>query len=102
MVSYTPLPGDVDLGAHTVGGGGEQRALEPLEGGGVEEAGETAEAAEDLGALRLLHPLLHQLYGAVARLDVDSGSRVGRAGGTARRRRGLIRHRRHCLGSFGW
>lgn len=32
------LPGEVDLGADAVGGGGEQRPLVPLEGGGVEEA----------------------------------------------------------------
>jgi hypothetical protein len=66
------LAGDVDLGADAVRGGGEQGPLVVLQGGGVEEAGEAAEAAEDLGALGLLHPLLHQFDGAVARFDVDA------------------------------
>ena len=83
-VVHAHLAGDVDLGADAVGGGGEQRALVALEGGGVEEAGEAAEAAEDLGALRLLHPLLHQLDGAVARFDVDARGRVAGTGGRLR------------------
>src|SRR5690606_21385372 len=86
----THAAGDVDLGAHAVGGGGQQGALEALQGGGVEEAGEAAEAAEDLGALRLLHPLLHQDDRTVARFDVDArGSVTGAAAG------------RKCLGHGG-
>ena len=51
--------------------------LVALERGGVEEPGEPAEAAEDLGATGAAHVGLHQLDGAVPRLDVDAGCGVG-------------------------
>ena len=38
---------------------------------GVEESGEAADAAHDLGPAGLGDPLLHQLDGAIAGLDVD-------------------------------
>jgi hypothetical protein len=69
---------DRDLGAHTVGGGGEQRASIRLQGGGVEQAGEAADAPDDLRTAGLLDPLLHQLHGPVAGLDRDAGGLVVR------------------------
>ena len=69
---------DRDLGADAVGGGGEQRPVVALQRGGVEEAGEAAEAADHLGAAGLLDPALHQLDGPVAGLDGDAGGGVGR------------------------
>ena len=61
---------DLDLGAHAVGAGHEHRVLEARQAHG---AAEPAEAAEDERVLRALEPLLHELDGAVARLDVDAG-----------------------------
>ena len=69
---------DRDLRAHTVGGGGQQRTLVRLEGRGVEQSGEAADAADDLRTAGLLDPLLHQLDGAVAGLDRDAGRFVVR------------------------
>ena len=62
--------GDLDLGAHAVGAGHEHGVLEARQAHG---AAEPAEAAEDERVLRALQPLLHELDGAVARLDVDPG-----------------------------
>ena len=72
--------GDRDLGADAVGGGREQRPVVGLEGGGVEEPGEAADAADHLGPAGLLDPLLHQLDGAVPGLDRDAGCGVGVVG----------------------
>ena len=66
--------GDLDLGADAVGAGDEHGVLELRQAHG---AAETAEAAEDERVLRALEPLLHELDGAVARLDVDAGLLVG-------------------------
>ena len=49
----------------------------PRQRGGVEHAGEAAEAAEHLGPLGAGHRRLHQLDRPVARLDVDPGGGVG-------------------------
>ena len=67
---------DGDLGADAVGGGGQQRASVARERRGVEQAGEAAEAADDLGPAGLRDRGLHQLDGAVAGLDVDAGRGV--------------------------
>ena len=85
---------DRDLGADAVGGGGEQRPLVAGERGGVEEAGEAAEAADHLGAAGLLDPDLHQLDGLVGGLDRDAGGGVGGV-------RGLGRALGRGLGSCG-
>ena len=69
---------DRDLRAHAVGRGGQQWTAVRLQGGGVEQPGEAADTADDLGALGLLDPLLHQLDGAVAGLDRDAGGLVVR------------------------
>ena len=66
--------GDLDLGADAVGAGDEDGVLEPRQAHG---AAEPAEAAEDERVLRALQPLLHELDGAVARVDVDAGLLVG-------------------------
>ena len=71
MVSSRPMrAGDLDLGAHAVGAGHQHGVLEARQAHG---AAEPAEAAEDERVLRALQPLLHELDGAVARLDVDAG-----------------------------
>ena len=62
--------GDLDLGAHAVGAGHQYGVLEARQAHG---AAEPAEAAEDERVLRALQPLLHELDGEVARLDVDAG-----------------------------
>ena len=69
--------GDGDLGADAVGGSREDRAAHALEGGGVEHAGEAAQAAEDLGAGGAADRLLHEVDGLVAGLDVDPGVGIG-------------------------
>ena len=66
--------GDLDLGAHAVGAGHQHGVLEARQAHG---AAEPAEAAEDERVLRALQPLLHEVDGAVARLDVDAGLLVG-------------------------
>ena len=48
VVAAQPL-GDHDLGAHAVGRGGQQRPAEAAQTGGVEQAGEPADAAHHLG-----------------------------------------------------
>ncbi len=66
--------GDLDLGAHAVGAGHQHGVLEARQAHGPAEP---AEAAEDERVLRALQPLLHEVDGAVARLDVDAGLLVG-------------------------
>ena len=81
---------DRHLGAHAVGGAGQQRPLVRLQRAGVEQAGEAADAADHLGAAGLLDPALHQLHGPVTGLDRDTG-------------RGVRRRRVPAVGaSVGW
>ncbi len=69
---------DGDLGADAVGGAREQRLVVGLERARVEEPGETADAADHLGATGLVDPDPHQLDGLVTGLDRDAGRLVGR------------------------
>ena len=81
MVSCTVQRlGDRNLGAYAVGRGGQHGMAELSERAGVEESGEAADAAHDLGPAGLGDPLLHQLDGAITRLDVDPSRRVRRLG----------------------
>src|SRR5690606_3125813 len=59
------------------GRGGEQRAAVVLQRGDVDQPGEGADPAEDVGAVRRRDGLLHQLDGTVARSGVDTGGGVG-------------------------
>ncbi len=68
---------DGDLGPDAVGAGGQQRTSVRQQRARVEEPGEPTEAAQHLGAVGGGHRCPHQLHGAVARLDVDSGAGVG-------------------------
>ena len=53
IVSWTPIRCAIDdLRAHAVGGGRQQRAVVRAQGRRVEQPGEPAEPADDLGALR--------------------------------------------------
>ena len=70
---------DRDLRADAVGAGREQRAAVARERGGVEEAGEAADAAEHLGAVGSATDALHQFDGEVACRGVDPGFGVRRA-----------------------
>ena len=67
-----------ELGADAVGGAGQHR-LRVAGEVELEQTGEPAEAAEDLGAVGALDRRLHQLDGTVARRDVDAGGGVGRS-----------------------
>ena len=60
---------DRDLGADPVGRGRQQRATVRRQCGGVEQAGEATDAADDLGATGLFNPLRHQLDRAVTGFD---------------------------------
>ncbi len=68
-----------DLGAHAVGAGRQQRPAVRRQRAGVEQPGEAADSPDDLRAAGLGDPLLHQLDGPVAGLDVDPRRRVGRS-----------------------
>jgi hypothetical protein len=81
---------DGHLGADPVGRAREQRPVVGLQRGGVEEAGEAADAADHLGAAGLLDPPLHQLDGLVAGLDGDAGRGVGALAVLARGRVGHV------------
>src|SRR5699024_1865000 len=69
--------GDGHLGAHAVGGGRQQRALVALQGGGVVQAGETADATDDVRPVRGPHGILHQFHCRVTGTRVDAGRGVG-------------------------
>ena len=69
--------GQRHLGAHAVGARGEQRMTVPGQGGGVEQAGEAPDAAEDLGAPGARDMAPHELDGLVAGMDVDARAGVG-------------------------
>ena len=75
---------DRDLRADAVGAGREQRLGVGAERGGVEQSGETADSAEDLGAVRAPDGRLHQLDREVAGGRVDAGGGIGVHGGVAR------------------
>ena len=72
---------DDDLGADAVGRGREQRAPIALERRASNSPAKPPRPPSDLGPLRPRHRRLHQLDGALTRLDVDPGSGVRRAGG---------------------
>jgi hypothetical protein len=67
---------DRDLRADAVGAGREQRLVVGLERRRIEEAGEAADAAENLRPVRAPHGRLHQLDGEIARSRVDTGGGV--------------------------
>ena len=69
--------GDGDLGAHAVGGGGQQRLLVGQQPGDVVQAGESAEPAKHGRAVGGLDGFLHQFDGPVAGFDVHPGGGVG-------------------------
>ena len=68
--------GQLDLGAHAVGAGHQHRVLELRQ---PHRSAEAAQPAEHQRVLRALEPLLHEVDGAVARLDVDARVFVGEA-----------------------
>ena len=70
---------DCDLGAHAIGGGGEQRARVALECARIEEPGESTEAADNLRSSRSRDGTAHEGDRALARLDVDTGVGVAEA-----------------------
>jgi hypothetical protein len=63
---------DGDLGADTVGGGGEKRPAVRGQCAGVEESREAPDATHDLGSGGLGHPGLHQLDRTVTGLDAHA------------------------------
>ena len=77
-VTAQPL-GDDHLGAHPVGGGGEQRAPVGGQPGGVEQPGEAADPTEHLRPGRAGDRLPHQRHGAIPRLDAHPSGLVPRA-----------------------
>ena len=64
---------DRDLGAHAVGGGGEQRARVALECARIEESGESTKATDNLRARGARDGIAHEGDSALTRLDVDAG-----------------------------
>ena len=72
---------DRDLRADAVGAGREERLRVGAQRARVEESGESADAAEHLGAVRAPHGRLHQLDGEVAGGRVDPGCGIGVHGG---------------------
>ena len=68
---------DRDLRADAVGAGREQRLRVGAQRGGVEEAGESADAAEDLGSVGATHRGLHEFDREVAGGRVDPGFGIG-------------------------
>ena len=68
--------GHLELGAHAVGGGHEDRVRGAGEVEG-EQAAEAADAAEDLRSGRRGHHVLDRLDGGVAGRDVDPGRGIG-------------------------
>ena len=71
--------GDGNLGTDPVGRRREQRATVRLQERNVEESGESANATENLGSVRLLDGRLHQFDGQVARSRVDAGLAIAGA-----------------------
>ena len=76
--------GDRDLRADAVGARREQRLGVRAQGGGVEQTGETADPADDLGSVRAPDRGLHELDREVACGGVDAGGGIGIHGGVAR------------------
>jgi hypothetical protein len=74
--------GDRDLGAHAIRARREQRMPEVTQRAHVEQAGESAHAAQHLGPVGASHGCLHQLDGSVTRRGIDSccGVAVGGTG----------------------
>jgi hypothetical protein len=68
---------DRDLRAHAVGARREQGPRVRAKRGGVEQPGEAAHAAEDLGAVRAAHRGLHELHREVTGSRIDSGFGIG-------------------------
>jgi hypothetical protein len=68
---------DRDLRADAVSAGRQQGAVEAAQSGHVEQAGEAADAAQDLRAVRAPDRGLHQLDGEVACGRIDAGGGVG-------------------------
>jgi len=68
---------DGDLGAHAVGAGGQQRPAVAEKSGGVEQACESADAAQDLGALGATHGRLHEFDGQITRGGVYTRGGIG-------------------------
>ena len=75
---------DRDLRADAVGAGREQRLGVAAQRRGVEQARESADSAQDLGAVRAADGGLHQLDREVACGRVDPGCGIGIHGGVAR------------------
>ena len=69
--------GDGDLGAHAVGGGGQQGAAVVAQCGDVHEPGEAPDAANDRRGHRGGHGILHERDGPVPGGGVDAGGGVG-------------------------
>jgi hypothetical protein len=67
--------GQLQLGAHAVGAGHQQRVLVVL--GQRAQASEAAEISQDLGPHGALHVSLDAFNQRVARVDVDAGIAVG-------------------------
>ena len=65
--------GELELGAHAVGARDEYRVVHALDVGGGEQAAEAADTADDLGAVRGGHALLHEVDGTGALGRVDAG-----------------------------
>ena len=72
---------DRDLGTDTVGACREQRTPVGTERGGIEQAGEATDTAEDFGALGATDRSLHEFDGEVTRCRVDTGRGVRITGG---------------------
>ena len=71
--------GQRDLRTDAIGGGGQEGA--PVRRGvQSEQPGETAQAADDLRAVGLLHGRTHERDRALARVDVDAGPGIGELG----------------------
>ena len=73
--------GDGDLGAHSVGGGGQQGAAVVAQGGDVHEPGEASDAADDGRGHGGGHGVLHERDGPVPGGGVHAGVGVGDGGG---------------------
>ena len=84
--------GDGDLGAHPVGGGGQQGAAVVAQGGDVHEPGEAPDAADDGRGHGGGHGVLHERDGPVPGGGVHAGIGVGDGEGGLLRLLGLLGH----------
>jgi len=87
VVPVHPL-GDGDLGAHPIGGRRQQRSAVAPQGRGVEQPGEAAETADDLGPAGPGDACPHELDRSVTGVDVDARGGVGDRLATGSRRGG--------------